>query len=93
MSSPSSVLTPRKLGGILDKDWHGKLAKLTQLALQTIVQSGHIRNKWLTLESLHKLVTAHYSFDNIGGLTEKQLTKALDTIYPHIESRDAAIAK
>jgi predicted secreted Zn-dependent protease len=46
---------------------------------------------WLTTKSLLLLIKDWYSFHNIAELTERQLNKALDKHYPHMESGSIGI--
>jgi len=55
-------------------------------AFQVHLQSTIFHNKWLTAESLLKLIKQQCSFDDIGGLTEMQLNKALEAHCAHLES-------
>jgi hypothetical protein len=53
-----------------------------------LAPSSVIHDKWLTSESLLRLITQCYSFDDISGLTEKQLNKALEKAFPHLEAKE-----
>jgi len=86
MASLPSVVSPAPRSGISDKKWRSILNDITVKAFRAYSQSTVVRNKWLTAESLLKLMKQRYPFDDIGGLTEMQLNKALEGHYAHLES-------
>ena len=86
MSSSSSYVSPAVCSGILDKDWRSKLLALVPRAFENLSQSSYLCDKWLTNESALKLLTQWYAFNNIDGLTERQLNSFLEKHYPCIES-------
>jgi hypothetical protein len=61
---------------------------LTVKAFVMLTPSSVIRDRWLTSESLLRLITQHYSFNDIGGLTEKQLNKALEKGFSHLDAKE-----
>lgn len=91
MASSASVVSPAPNVTVSAKIWRQKLTQVTVNAFQELSKSSVLRDKWFTSSAILNLITKRYSFDDIGGLTEKQLNKALDQAYPNMESSDVRI--
>ena len=51
-----------------------------------LATSSTLQNAWLTADSVTKMLSQRYAFDDIGGLKESQVNKAIEAYYPGIES-------
>ena len=91
MSSSIPVVSPAPGRRVSDKEWRLKVVSLIQEAFKSISKSSFLRGKWFTDDGIIQLIKQRYAFDDINGIHLSLFNKAMDQLFPHIESPDPDI--